>query len=145
MPPLPDHIPYVPAQVPAGVFDGIILAIKQAEQHRQSRRVLCFFIVIFGVSLGALPFSLAVLIGAWNRSAIGYFLSAALENGVLFFSFWQDFLLSIAESLPMLALVVFAVNVALLLFTLRLFIHKKGEFFQYLWKTKPIAKNTSMS
>ena len=136
-----DHISGAPADSSAGLFERIILAIKEEQELRQSRKILYFFLIILGVSFGALPFSVRFFISEWSHSGILYFLYVAAENSVLFLSLWQDFLLSIIESLPMMATVLFSLNLMLLLFTVRLFLYKKSQlftlFYQRSWKNHP--------
>lgn len=116
----------------AGLFDRIIAAITQEKELRKTRKLSCFFLAMLIVSLGAMPFSLPLFVGALKHSGSAYFISTVLGNMRLFLTLWPDFSLSILESLPLAAITLFALNVALLLFSVRLFLHKKGLLLKYL-------------
>ncbi len=111
----------------AGLFDRIIAAIKREEECKQTRKWLFIFISLFIISIFSIPFSLAYFIYQWNSSGIGYFISAGAENLNMFFVIWQDVALSILESLPITGILLFSVNMALFILTVRLFLYKKGE------------------
>jgi hypothetical protein len=65
-------------------------------------------------------------------AGIFYFISAAASDFGVFFALWQDFGSAILESLPVAAITVFTINVALILFTVRLFLHRKKLLLSYL-------------
>jgi len=119
-------------EVPSGLFDKIILAIKREKELRQGRRLLFIFAGLLFVSLGAIPFSWALLANEWEASGVFYFISVATSNLGIFAAFWQDFSISILESLPVVGILVFTINIALLLFAIRLFLYKKNLLFKYL-------------
>ncbi len=115
-----------------GIFDNIILAIKSEKERRQTKHLLMFFLLLFFISLAALPFSFRFLLSQWNSSGVSYFISNAMENFAMFSNLWQDFMLSILESLPIMGLVFFAINVGAILFSIRLFLYKKGLLLNYV-------------
>jgi hypothetical protein len=115
-----------------GLFDKILCVIAKEKETRSSSRLMALFITLFCISAAAMPFSFAYFFTQWNNSGVAYFIRTALLNMDMFFRFWQDFLLSIIESFPIAAVVLFAANLALLLFTVRLFLHKKGVFLSYI-------------
>lgn len=108
------------------LFDRIILAIKQEQEKKKARTILYYFIALLAISLSALPFSIKFLIAQINHSGVFYFASVMALA-------WQEALLAIAESLPVLGIILFLVNFALLLFTVRLFLYKKRLLIKYLY------------
>lgn len=114
-----------------GLFDKIICAVHAEKELRQTRKILFTFVSFLIGSLGALPFSSIFLIMQWRRSGAMHFIASAPGNTAVLFALWQEFLLSIVESLPLMAITLFAINVALVLFTVRLFIYRKGVLLSY--------------
>src|SRR5258708_6166806 len=113
-----------PADCPVGLFDKIILAVKIESERKQTKKVLLTFISLLLVSVAALPFSLSFFTSQWKASGVYYFITIMAGNMGLFSKLWQDFLLAVLESLPVMAIVVLAANIALLLFSVRLFLYR---------------------
>ncbi len=128
-----------PAEPSAGLFDRIILAIKREQELQNKRRLLFSFFSLLIISVSAVPFSWAVLAEQVKNSDILYFVSAAINNLSSFMVFGRDFGLAVLESLPILGIILFATNIALALFTLRLFLHKKQFLFKYLGRNLKMA------
>ena len=120
----------------AGFFDRIILAIKQERELRQTKRFLLGFLSLLAVSLIITPISGAVLVKQIGSSGISYFISTAINDLEVFFTLWQDFSLAVLESLPIGGMVTFLFSLAVSVFTLRLFLHRRrlllGYFIQSL-------------
>lgn len=121
-----------PKEPPAGLFDKIILAIQREQKLRHTKRLVFSFLALLGVSLGAAPFSFALFIEQVENSGILYFLSAAISDLNMFFALWQDFGIAIIESLPIMGILAFTINLILLVFTVRLFLHRKRLLLAYL-------------
>ncbi len=121
-----------PAEPSAGLFDRIILAIKREQELQHTKRLAFSFLFLLIISLTAAPFSWTILVKQVESSGILYFISAAISDFNTFIAFWQDFGLAIFESLPTVGIIVFAINIALALFTLRLFLYKKQFLLRYL-------------
>ncbi len=121
-----------PTEPSAGLFDRIIAAITLEQEFKQTRKILFAFIFLLLVSAAFMPFSFSFFAIQWNSSGVFYFISAATVNASVFFDSWEDFVLSILESLPVMAITLFAINVAALLFSIRLFLYKKGLLLKYL-------------
>jgi len=115
-----------------GLFDRIILAIKREETLRHSKRLVFCFLFLLAVSCAAAPFSLGFLINQVRDSGILYFLSMAAGNLGVSLAMWQDFVLAIVESLPIMAIVIFTINMIAAVFTIRLFVYKKRLLLNYL-------------
>ena len=121
-----------PAEPSAGLFDRIILAIKREQELYQTKRLLLIFFCLLIVSLGIAPFSWTVLVNQVKASGILYFVSVAIGNLDAFFLFWKDFSLAILGSLPIIGIIFFTINIALMVFAIRLFLHKKHILIDYL-------------
>jgi hypothetical protein len=114
------------------LFDRIILAISREKELRQSRKLLFGFLFLAVLSVAATPFSAIMLGRQLENSGIYYVISAAFGNFKTFLALWQNFGLAILESLPVSGLLVFLLSVGTALFTVRLFLHKKGVMLGYL-------------
>jgi hypothetical protein len=121
-----------PAEPSVGLFDRIINAIKQEQELRQTKKILIGFLALLIVSVFSAPFSTAILANQVKSSGIMYFISAAANDLSSFMTFWKYYFLAVLESLPIVGMIAFIANVALALFTLRLFLYKKQFLFRYL-------------
>ncbi len=124
-----------PAAPVAGLFDKIILAVREEVEFKKTGSVLLIFTILLVASVLALPFSWLFFMHQWQASAVYYFILSALTNLPVFFHAWQDFSLSILEALPVTSLALFAVNLALFIFCIRLFLYKKGALLKYLHRS----------
>jgi len=123
-----------PMEPPIGLFERIILAIKREKELQNTRRILFSFLCLLIVSVALAPFSWNLLEKQAVNSGIIQFLSLALSDVNVFISSWQSFSLAILESLPVMGIMLFTINMALALFTLRLFLYKKRLLLSYLMK-----------
>lgn len=123
-----------PAEPPVGLFDRIIASVAEEQQQRQSKNTLLSFLAILFFSLSLLPCSLLLLLGQWKASGAQYFISLAATNLDIFLSLKQNFLLSILESLPIIPILLFSVNIALVLFSVQLFLYKKSLLLRYIMR-----------
>ncbi len=119
---------------PAGLFDKIILAIQKEQELRHTKRILAGFLLLLIISVISTPFSFSLLIDEIKSSGINYFVSTAFSNFSIFLSLWKEFGLAVLESIPIVALAIFILDMALVLFTLRLFLYKKRLLLNYLIK-----------
>lgn len=124
-----------PKEPPAGLFDRIILAIKREQELRHTKRLLFGFLSLLLVSLIATPLSGAMLVNQVEDSGISYFVSAAISDFGTFLALWRDFSLAILESLPIGGMITFLLNLAVSVFTLRLFLHRRRLLFGYLMQS----------
>ena len=121
-----------PPEPPAGLFDRILLAIKREQELRSTKRLAFGFLALLVISLIAAPFSWTLFAGQIQDSGMLQFIEVALSDLGAFFASWQDFSLAIAESLPVMGIAIFTVNMILAVFTLRLFLYKKRLLVGYL-------------
>ncbi|MFH0791758.1 MAG: hypothetical protein V1905_00895 [bacterium] len=121
-----------PPEPPAGLFDRIILAIKREQELRNTKRLAFGFLAILVVSLTAAPFSWSLFAGQIYNSGMLQFIEVALSDIGAFLTSWQEFSLAIAESLPIMGITIFTVNMILAVFTIRLFLYKKRLLVGYL-------------
>ena len=121
-----------PSEPPAGLFDRILLAIRREQELRNTRRLAFGFLALLVISLTAAPFSWTLFAGQIQDFGMLQFIEVALSDLGAFFASWQDFSLAIAESLPVMGIAIFTVNMILAVFTLRLFLYKKRLLVGYL-------------
>jgi hypothetical protein len=114
-----------PPEPPAGLFDRIIFAIKRERELRDTNRLAFGFLALLLVSLITLPFSWALFSGQMAESGVLQFISVAMSDLGTFLSIWPDSVMAIAESLPVMGIAIFTINLMLAVFTLRLFLYKK--------------------
>ena len=119
---------------PKGLFDKIILAIKKEQEFRQTKKLVFGFLFLLIISIISTPFSFILFINQIKNSGIHYFISSAFSNFSVFITFWKEFSLAILESIPIVALAIFILDIALVLFTLRLFLYKKRLLLNFLIK-----------
>lgn len=118
-------------QLPEGLFERIILAIKQEQEFKHTKRLLCGFLFLLAISLVATPLSFSLLMSQVKSSGIAYFISAALGDLNTFVTLWKDFCLAIIEVLPIAGIAAFCVSFGVAVFTLRLFLYKKKLILRY--------------
>jgi len=118
---------------PVGLFEKIIFAIEREEQLKKTRKLFFSFLFLLVISLIVTPYSWMILINQVKSSGIIYFLSTAITDLKTIFAFWQDFLLAIVEILPLVEIMFFLISLGICLFTLRLFLYKKGLLIKYLF------------
>lgn len=121
-----------PKKPPADLFDRIILAIKQEQELRQTRKIMFSFLSFLIISVVALPFSAIALAAQMENSGILYFISTMISNMGRSLALWQDFSLAILESLPITGMLGFAISLGIFAFTLRLFLCRKKLLIKYL-------------
>ena len=121
-----------PAEPPAGLFDRIILAIEREQQLQRTKRIVFSFLGLTIISIGATPFSWSMLAGQIESSGVLYFLSTVTSDAALFLALWKDAGLAILESLPIIGITIFAINMSLILFTIRLFLHRRRLLIGYI-------------
>lgn len=117
---------------PAGLFEKIILAIKQEQELRQTRKILSIFLSLLIISVVALPISAIMLAAQIENSGILYFISTMISDMGHSLALWQDFSLAILESLPITGMLSFAISLGIFAFTLRLFLCRKKLLIKYL-------------
>ncbi len=122
-----------PAEPPVGLFDRIILAIKKEKETQRARKILLSFLTLLIVSALSLPFSISMLASQAKSSGVIYFISLSFNNFGVLADSWQDAALAVLESLPILGIVLFLANAALLLFAVRLFLYKKRLLLKSLY------------
>jgi hypothetical protein len=121
-----------PVEPPPGLFERIILAIKREQELGKTRKLAFGFLALLLVSLITLPFSWTLFFGQIAESGVLQFMSIAVNDFGTFLALWPDFVLAVAESLPVMGIVLFTINVILAVFTLRLFLYKKRLLVDYL-------------
>ena len=121
-----------PPESPTGLFGRIMLAIGREQELQNTRKLAFVFLALLVISITATPFSWSLFSGQMVESGVMQFMSIAISDLGTFFAFWQDFSLAIAESLPVMGITIFVLNMILVVFTLRLFLYKKRLLIGYL-------------
>jgi hypothetical protein len=114
-----------------GLLDRIISAVQREQELRNTRRLALVFFALLGISLSAAPFTWAFFSGQAAESGILQLVSAVISDFGTFFAIWPDFLMAIAESLPVAGVTALIINMILAVFTLRLFLYKKRLLLGY--------------
>src|SRR3989344_2712911 len=120
-----------PPEPPSGLFDRIILAIRREQELRNTKKLAFGFLALLAVSLVAVSFSWTLFSGQLAESGVLQFISVATNDLGTFLSLWPDSVMAIAESLPIMGIVLFTINMILAVFTLRLFLYKKKLLVGY--------------
>jgi hypothetical protein len=102
-----------------------MLAIKREQEWRNTKRLAFGFLAFLLISLATVPFSWTLLSGQIAESGVLQFISVAISDLKTFLSIWPDSVMAIAESLPVMGIAIFTLNMILVIFTLRLFLYKK--------------------
>lgn len=121
-----------PPDPPSGLFDRIILAIQHEQELRSTKRLALGFLALLIISLSSAPFSWRFFSEQMAESGILQFMSIAINDLATFLALWPDSIIAIAESLPIVGIIILAINMILAVFTLRLFLYKKRLLVGYL-------------
>ena len=116
----------------AGLFDKIIFTIRREQEFKNTKRILLLFFGLLVISVICAPITWTILAEQIKSSGISYFISMAVNDFGSVIKVWKYFGLAIVDSLPIAGIIVFAINIALVPFTIRLFLHKKQYLFRYL-------------
>jgi len=128
-----------PPEPPEGLLDRILLAIKREQELRNTKRLAFGFLALLAVSLTAAPFSWSFFSGQMSETGVLWFISIAINDLGTFLALWPDSVLAVAESLPVMSIALFTINMILAVFTLRLFLYKKRLLVGYLLHTGQLA------
>jgi len=121
-----------PPEPSAGLFGRIMLAIKHEKELRNTKKLAFGFLALLIISLTAAPFSWSLFSGQMAESGVFQFMSMAINDLGTFFALWQNFSLAIAESLPVMGITIFTINMILVVFTIRLFLYKRRLLLGFL-------------
>lgn len=125
-------VDFQPVELPVGLFDRIILAIRREKELRKTRRLLFSFFALLIISVVAMPLSWMMFAAQIKSSGVYYFLATAFSDLGSAVSLWKYFSLAILESLPSASLIAFVLSAGVALFTLRLFLRKRGQLIGYM-------------
>jgi len=107
------------------LLSKVLVTIRKQEIRRKKQKMIGFLILSLAAAF-TIPFTSQMLISQINNSGIAYFLEAIVNDFHSFLNFWQEFILAILESLPIVGLLVFAVSLEAFIFTFRLFLREKN-------------------
>ncbi len=117
---------------PVGLFDRIIIAIKKEQESEHTKKTLIIFLALLVISCFAAPFSSLMFFNQVKNSGIVSFLSMIPTDFFLVLSSWREFGSALLESVPIVGIAIFTLNIILTLFAIRLFLHKKQFLLKYL-------------
>ncbi|MCH7598088.1 hypothetical protein IID27_03590 [Patescibacteria group bacterium] len=117
---------------PAGLFDQIILAIKREQELRNTKKLVFGFLALLAISFTTAPFSWNFFLAQMVESGILQFISIAVNSLETFLALWPYSIIAVAESLPIMGIIMFVTNMILVVFTIRLFLYKKRLLVSYL-------------
>jgi hypothetical protein len=112
------------------LFSQIMAGVSLEKQRQLSRRKLFIFSAFFGLTLLASVPVLQMFISDLNYSGFGDYLRLALTDFSSVLIYWQDWTLSILESLPALSLAALMVIVAGLLISLKNILANAKNFYK---------------
>lgn len=115
------------------LFNRIIAAILREQELKQTKKIVANFFVLLVVSVAASPFSLGIFMQDINNSGFVYFIQMIISNLNILAAGWQNFALALMELAPLKGIALLTLNLILLVFTIRLFIYKKGLLLNYLF------------
>jgi|GEM_PF-4263843 len=119
-------------EVSSGLFDDILTAIHVEQESKKAKQMISGLVALTILSVGTLPFSWYVFLRSWSASGVNYFFDSIVRNGDVVIRFWQDALLSVFESLPLVAMIILAVNIALILLAIQLLLYKQRMILSYI-------------
>lgn len=105
-------------RVPAGLYDSVLARIDR-EARRASRIRLAFFAPLVFVSSVAVIVSFQYLARETAQSGLSGYLSILFSDGGTAFSYWKEFLISLAEQVPVLSVALFLGTVFVLMSLLK--------------------------
>ena len=103
---------------PAHLLGAVLLRIRYEQRRLRARNVFLFSFAT-GVSLLALIPTLPIAIADFSQSGLGKIFSLLVSEPGTVVTFWQDFSLSILESLPAVSLILTLSIVLVFLASLR--------------------------
>lgn len=107
------------------LLSKVLVTIRKQELRSKKQKMIGFLILSLATAF-AIPFTSQMLISQINNSGIAYFLGSIVNDFHSFLSFWQEFILAILESLPIVGLLVFTVSLEAFIFSFRLFLREKN-------------------
>jgi hypothetical protein len=121
-----------PAEPPADLLDKILFRIGQEQQIAHSVRLKARLIFSSAVTLLMLAFLLPVwnwFYGEITQTGFTQFFSLIFSDMDTIINYWQDFALSLLESLPFYSLAGILTVIFILLFSGRYMVHDIRTFF----------------
>jgi hypothetical protein len=112
---------------PPEYLHGAILKRINALQMKAilRRRITCG--IAFCVSLAALPVAFNYLAGELVRSGFSQYISLVFSDTGALITYWKEFTLALAESLPLIGITAFLSSILALLVAIRTFLKTYGS------------------
>lgn len=103
--------------LPPELESAILNRIAAKEQHAAQFRFATFGSIALGSLVGSVP-AFMYLLQSFSQSGMYHYSSLLISDSDGISQYWQEFLLSIIESLPVLAVVIFLSAVGIFLWSL---------------------------
>lgn len=114
-----------------GLFGRVISAIEK-EKRKREMRTRIGLVFLFAASIIAIPFSLSLLLKQILSSGFAYYISTAMGDLSAFAAYWKDFLLAMAESVPVAGIAVFGINIIGVITVARFIKSKKHKLYNFI-------------
>ena len=119
--------PLARVELPAGLFADV-LARVHAEQAKAARRTFFVFVGVVSFSFVAMIPALWYLYRSVTESGIFQYMTLIFSDSAMALTYWREFSLLIAESLPLVGLVAFLSAAGLFLWSFRKALGARGQF-----------------
>lgn len=121
--------------VPDGLFSGVMSGIRRAERRRSIERLILFFPLTLG-SLIALYFTFQSTWAASAESGFFSYLSLLFSDFQVVVIHWQNYSLSLLETLPATSISLSLVSILFLINFIRLFVREARNIYAPLHAAK---------
>jgi hypothetical protein len=122
-------------KVPDSLLSGIITSIRRAERRRAAERLILFFPLSIG-SLIALYFTFRSTWAASAESGFFSYLSLLFSDFQVVITHWQNYSLSLLETLPAISISLSLASILLLINFIRLFVREARNIYAPLSASK---------
>lgn len=122
---------------PAGLFDRIMSRIREEQRLISLKRRVALFSIALAGSLVASVFAFGAVRAEFYQSGSAQFLSLVFSDSNILFVSWNDFALSILESLPALSIAAFLATAFVFLGSLRLLARNVAA----VWAPRQVINN----
>lgn len=107
--------------LPKGLRSNILLSIRK-EERRRARLYLFVATIVVPSSVFGAWLSASLMVQEFLSSSFYTYLSLLFSDTDIVLAYWQQFALSLAESIPLIGVTVFLIALAALLVSLRTFL-----------------------
>jgi hypothetical protein len=117
--------------VPTGLYERILARIKQEQRLLSLRRRLVIFAAVIMSSVVSFVFALQAARTAIWESGFAQFASLLFTDSTALVNYWQSFVLTLLEALPVMSIVACLITILIFLEALRFFVMDAKTFFKF--------------